>query len=61
MLPLRDLFRNKEIEINIDLRELKSLFETFKLRHTRTDYIQLTKVSATPFFPALPVRPIRWT
>jgi hypothetical protein len=31
MLPLKDLFCNRKIEINIDLSEVKILFEGFKL------------------------------
>jgi len=31
LLPLKNLFRNKKIEINIDLNELKNLFEALKL------------------------------
>ena len=31
LLPLMDLFRNKEIEINIDVNELENLFEASKV------------------------------
>ena len=31
-----DLFRNKEIEINIDLNELENVFEAFKLSQVAT-------------------------
>jgi len=30
-LPLKDLFCNKEIEINIDLGQVKNVFETLKM------------------------------
>jgi hypothetical protein len=39
LLPLKDLFRNQKIEINIDLSELKSLFEAFKLSQITTTTI----------------------
>jgi hypothetical protein len=39
LLPLKDMFRNREIEINIDLSELKILFEAFKLSQITTTTI----------------------